>query len=55
MRNEKVDEIASKVNDAYLKSNKIEKGIEDYTGVVKFVMDFSQDTVYQKKWGLNGN
>ena len=30
----------------------IEKGIEDYTGVVKFVMDFSQDTAFQKKWNL---
>lgn len=55
MRNEKVDRIASQVNDAYLKSNKIEKGIEDYTGVVKFVMDYSQDKAYQEKWNLKTN
>lgn len=40
LRNEKIDEVAGKVNDAYLKANKVEKGIEDYSGVVKFVMDF---------------
>ncbi|WP_430972487.1 DUF3810 domain-containing protein [Sunxiuqinia rutila] len=44
-RNEKIDQYASKVNDAYLKTNKVEKGIEDYTGVVKFVMDFSTDSL----------
>lgn len=55
LRNEKVDRIASQVNDAYLKSNKIEKGIEDYTGVVKFVMDYSQDKAFQKKWNLKTN
>jgi DNA-binding transcriptional MerR regulator len=55
LRNEKVDKIANKVNDTYLKTNKIEKGIEDYTGVVKFVMDFSQDSVFQEKWNLNLN
>jgi hypothetical protein len=49
LRNDKVDKVASKVNDAYLKTNKIEKGIEDYRGVVKFVMDFSQDSVFQQK------
>jgi len=53
LRNEKVDKIATKVNDTYLKTNKIEKGIEDYTGVVKFVMDFSQDSVFQQKWDFN--
>ena len=52
LRNEKVDKVASKVNDTYLKSNKVEKGIEDYNGVVKFVMDYSQDTVFQKKMKL---
>ena len=44
LRDEKIDEYASKVNDAYLKTNKVEKGIDDYTGVVKFVMDFSTDS-----------
>lgn len=55
MRNEKVDKVATKVNDTYLKSNKIEKGIEDYFGVVKFVMDYSQDSLFQEKWNLNRN
>ncbi len=49
LRNEKVDKVASKVNDTYLKTNKVEKGIEDYKGVVKFVMDYSQDSVFQKR------
>lgn len=40
LRNEKIDEVAGKVNDAYLKANKVEKGIEDYSGVVKFIMDY---------------
>lgn len=48
MRNDKIDKIASKVNDTYLKTNKIEKGIDDYHGVVKFVMDYSQDPDFQK-------
>ncbi|MDX9881537.1 MAG: DUF3810 domain-containing protein [Prolixibacteraceae bacterium] len=39
LRNEKIDEVAGKVNDAYLKANKVERGIEDYSGVVKLVMD----------------
>lgn len=52
LRNEKVDKVASKVNDTYLKSNKVEKGIEDYRGVVKFVMDYSQDSTFQKKHNL---
>lgn len=54
LRNKKIDNVASKVNDAYLKTNKIEKGIEDYKGVVKFVMDFSQDTVFQQTYNLKG-
>ena len=53
LRNEKVDIVATKVNDTYLKTNKVEKGIEDYQGVVKFVMDYSLDTVFQKKFGLS--
>ena len=55
LRNEKVDKVASKVNDTYLKSNKVEKGIDDYSGVVKFVMDFSLDSAFQKKYDLNLN
>ncbi len=40
LRNEKIDQVAEKVNDTYLKANKVEKGIDDYSGVVKFVMDY---------------
>lgn len=49
MRNEKIDKAAGKVNDVYLKTNKIEKGIEDYFGVVQFVMDFETDSVAKKR------
>ena len=49
LRNERVDKVASKVNDTYLKTNKVKKGIEDYKGVVKYVMDYSLDSVFQKK------
>ena len=59
MRNEKIDKAAGKVNDVYLKTNKIEKGIEDYFGVVQFVMDFETDSAAQKRvfgrqraWGM---
>ncbi|MBA4409823.1 MAG: DUF3810 domain-containing protein [Bacteroidota bacterium] len=51
MRNERIDKAAGKVNDVYLKTNKIEKGIEDYFGVVQFVMDFETDLVAQKRVG----
>ncbi|WP_372933457.1 DUF3810 domain-containing protein [Mariniphaga sediminis] len=49
LRNEKIDRAASKVNDVYLKTNNVEKGVQDYTGVVKHVMDFSLDTAFQQK------
>ena len=49
LRNEKMDRVASKVNDAYLKTNKVEKGIMDYSGVVKHVLNFSQDTAFQNQ------
>ena len=49
MRNERIDKAAEKVNDAYLKTNKIEKGIEDYFGVVQFVMDFETDSAAKKR------
>ncbi|MDP2889941.1 MAG: DUF3810 domain-containing protein [Bacteroidota bacterium] len=52
MRNEKIDKAAGKVNDVYLKTNKIEKGIEDYFGVVQFVMDFETDSVAQRIAGI---
>lgn len=35
-----IELVATKVNDAYLKSNNVEEGIEDYEGVVKYVMDY---------------
>jgi hypothetical protein len=40
LMNRKVELVATKVNDAYLKSNNVEEGIEDYEGVVKYVMDY---------------
>ncbi|MFA5330466.1 MAG: DUF3810 domain-containing protein [Prolixibacteraceae bacterium] len=49
LRSEKIDKVAGKVNDVYLKTNKIEKGIEDYFGVVQFVMDFETDSLAMKK------
>lgn len=49
MRNEKIDKVAGKVNDVYLKTNKVKRGIEDYFGVVQFVMDFNTDTVAMNK------
>ena len=52
LRNEKVDRVASHVNDAYLKSNKVEKGIKDYTGVVKHVMNFSLDSDFRNRHNL---
>ena len=52
LRNEKIDKVASKANDIYLKSNKIEKGIENYRGVLKFVMDFSYDLEFQERHNL---
>jgi hypothetical protein len=52
LRNEKVEAIASKVNDAYLKTNQVEKGIRDYTGIVKHILEFSLDSSFQKKAGF---
>ena len=49
LRDVKIDEYASKMNDAYLKTNKVEQGIDDYSGVVKYVMDFSSDSVANKR------
>ncbi len=53
LRDEKIDQAASKVNDTYLKTNKVEKGIEDYEGVVSYVIDFGADKEFRKKWNLN--
>lgn len=49
MRDEKIDKAAGKVNDAYLKTNKVKNGIDDYFGVVQFVMDFKTDSLAMKK------
>nr|WP_319401131.1 DUF3810 domain-containing protein [uncultured Carboxylicivirga sp.] len=40
LMNRRVEDVATAVNDAYLKTNKVEKGIDDYDGVVKCVMDY---------------
>ncbi|HKJ78456.1 MAG TPA: DUF3810 domain-containing protein [Prolixibacteraceae bacterium] len=48
LRNEKIERVASKVNDSYLKTNKVEKGIDDYHGVVKYIMDFKLDTAFRE-------
>jgi hypothetical protein len=55
MRNETIDMAAGKVNDTYLKTNKVEKGIEDYFGVVQFVMDFETDLAAKKRVGSRSN
>ena len=55
MRNETIDKAAGKVNDAYLRTNKIEKGIEDYFGVVQFVMDFETDSAAQNRVDSRSN
>jgi hypothetical protein len=49
MRNDQIDKAAGKVNDVYLKTNKVKKGIQDYFGVVQFVMDFETDSVAKKR------
>jgi Zn-dependent peptidase ImmA (M78 family) len=48
LRNEKVERVASKVNDAYLKTNQVEQGIRDYTGIVKHIMDYSLDSAFRE-------
>lgn len=53
LRKENYEKVASKINDAYLKTNDVEAGIDDYYGVVKHVMDFAQDSAFQQKWHLN--
>lgn len=49
LRNKEIDMVAGKVNDVYLKTNKIERGVADYFDVVQFVMDFSTDSLAQKR------
>jgi len=40
LRNKKIDSAARKVNDAYLKSNNVKKGIADYGGMVQLIIDY---------------
>ena len=40
LRNRHIEKVAEKANDTYLKTNKVEKGIDDYDGVVKFVTEY---------------
>jgi len=40
LSHEKVEKAASKANDVYLKTNKVKTGIDDYNGVIKYVMDY---------------
>lgn len=53
LRNEKMNRAASKVNDAYLKTNKVEGGIKDYHGVVEHLMNFSLDSAFQDRHKLH--
>ena len=39
-RNQAIDNAASRINDAYLKSNNVKGGIEDYNGVVQLIIDY---------------
>ena len=55
LRNEKYEKVASKVNDTYLKTNKVEAGIDDYYGVVKHVMNFSLDSEFQRNSNISFN
>jgi hypothetical protein len=55
LRNERMDKAASRINDAYLKTNKVEEGIKDYRGVVRHVMNFSLDSTFQKRHNLLTN
>jgi len=55
LRNEKMNKAASKVNNAYLKTNKVEEGIKDYRGVVKHVMNFSLDSTFLKRHNFPSN
>lgn len=40
LMNQKIEKAAGKVNDAYLKTNNVQKGVDDYFGVIKYVMDY---------------
>ncbi len=53
LRNEKMEKAATRVNDAYLKTNAVEEGVNDYYGVVQFVLDFELDANFRERWNLN--
>lgn len=55
LQNEKMEKVAAKMNDAYLKTNEVEAGVQDYTGVVQFVLDFESDSTFRSKWNLNND
>ncbi len=40
LRNPKIDKVANKVNDAYLKTNSVKKGINDYNDIVQLIIDY---------------
>ena len=52
-RSRRVEKAAEKVNDAYLKTNRIKAGVGDYSGVIRYVLDFSLDEKAQKRSILN--
>lgn len=53
LRDEKIDKAASKANDAYLKTNRIKEGIDDYKGIVGLIMGFKTDTALVQKMRLS--
>lgn len=52
LRDEKIDKAASKANDAYLKTNRIKEGIEDYKGIVGLIMGFKTDSALVRNFML---
>lgn len=53
LRNEKIGKAASKANDAYLKTNRIKEGIDDYKGIVGLIMGFKTDSVLMRNFSQN--
>jgi hypothetical protein len=51
-RSRKIEEAAGKVNDVYLKTNRVKAGIGDYSGVIRYVLDFSLDANARSRAGL---
>ena len=48
LRDEKIDKVASRANDAYLKTNRIKDGIDDYKGIVGLIMGFKTDSTLMR-------